>query len=91
MSLECDHDCVNKTKVYCDCQWGSDNMPTQTATFCKEHAEALWEMLNPLLQLNKAWYRIGPPGSIKGEKNDKPREIGRDKKPCGETTETNTD
>jgi hypothetical protein len=27
----------------------------------------LWEALNPLLQLNMAWYRIDAPGVIKAE------------------------
>ena len=53
------------SEVWCDCQWGSDNLPTQIATLCQNHAEELWEMLDPLLKLNKAWYRIDLPGRIK--------------------------
>lgn len=49
-----------------DCQWGSDGMPTLTSTLCAVHVNELREMLDPLLQENRAWFRIGDPGSIMG-------------------------
>ena len=49
---------------HCDCQWGSNNLPTQTATLCEPHANDLWQRLNHLLELNLAWYRIDSPGNI---------------------------
>lgn len=48
----------------CDCQWGSDNLPVQTASFCDDHRDELWAKLNPLLQVNKAWVRIDNVGAI---------------------------
>lgn len=70
--MKCDCTCVNE--AYCDCQWGpvhlkEDSPPiTQQATLCKVHADQLWETINPLLQSNRAWYRIDIPGSITGKK-----------------------
>lgn len=66
LMAECDCNCNSSERTaYCDCQWGSDTMPTQTATLCKMCCEELWEALNPLLQINKAWYRIDAPGKIR--------------------------
>jgi len=39
----------------------------QQATLCQEHSEELWEAINPLLQTNRAWYRIDKPGVITGK------------------------
>ena len=36
----------------------TDNLPPQTAAFCKDHGTELWMALNPLLQLNKGWLII---------------------------------
>ena len=63
----CDFNPCNAEESFCDCEWGSERLPRQVATLCKEHANELWEMLNPLLKMNKAWYRIDVPGKIKGE------------------------
>lgn len=30
---------------HCDCRWGTDNLPVQAATFCKEHADELWHVV----------------------------------------------
>ena len=40
-------------------QWGGILKP-QIADLCEAHAAQLWEMLNPLLQINEVWYTIGP-------------------------------
>ena len=64
----CDATCNEKVNgpAYADVQWGG-KMPAQTATLCRVHTNELWEQLNPLLQANLAWFRMGPPGSIKAE------------------------
>jgi hypothetical protein len=54
-----------------DVQWGSDTLvvkdkhvPMQQASLCQQHLDQLWETLNPLLKLNKAWFRIDEVGKI---------------------------
>lgn len=61
-SASCDND------VWAWCQWGSKSMPSQQGNLCEIHAMQLWEMLNPLLQLGEAWYRIDRPQDTNGEK-----------------------
>ena len=47
-----------------DYQWYTDALRTQTASLCSECAAKLWEMLNPLLQTNRATLRIDKPGTL---------------------------
>lgn len=51
---------------YCDCRWLVTGPGPQTETFCKKHADELWERINGLVSAGKATYQIGPPGSIRG-------------------------
>lgn len=62
--IDCDCDPCNENPV-ADVQWGSSNLSKQTATLCQTHLDALWRTLNPLLQTNKAWFRIDEVGKIK--------------------------
>jgi len=55
MKCEC-NPCGKEAVVWC--QWGSEALPMQQANLCEDHHDDLWERLNPLLQLNKAWFRI---------------------------------
>lgn len=59
--------------VVADVQWGTDTLivndkhvPMQQASLCQQHLDQLWDTLNPLLKLNKAWFRIDEPGKICG-------------------------
>ena len=40
--------------------WGTDSLGLQKAKLCQQHADELWETLNPLLQTNDAWFYIEP-------------------------------
>lgn len=60
------------------CQWGSDSIATQQADFCKVHLDELWGMLNPLLQLNKAWFRIDRPQQGEVPMSEEIHKIGDD-------------
>ena len=39
-------------------EWGSTSLSYQTADLCQSHLDELWGMLNPLLQLNRAWFTM---------------------------------
>lgn len=59
-----------KDDPYCDSQWGSENLATQTATLCKKHSDELWERIQSLVKLNLVWYRIDRPGGLKTTSNE---------------------
>jgi len=41
--------------------WGSNALPYQKVVLCEEHGKELWEKLNPLLKMNKAWVTLEKP------------------------------
>lgn len=48
-----------------DCQWYSEQMKTQTASFCQFHVDDLWERIKPLVTVGVVTFRIDAVGRIK--------------------------
>ena len=48
------------SRAMAKCNWHTDSLGSQSANLCQEHIDELWKRLNPLLQINKASFSIGP-------------------------------